>query len=57
MLKRIDFSGILLAGGVVLGGIAYRYEWTEATLLAVGAIVVAVVTFIERRSGKKRATQ
>ena len=53
MLKRIDLSGILLAGGVVLGGLAYRYEWTEATLLAVGAIVVGVVTLIERRSRKK----
>ena len=53
MLKRIDLSGILLAGGVVLGGLAYRYEWTEATLLAAGAIVVGLVTFIERRSRKK----
>jgi uncharacterized membrane protein YccC len=54
MLKRIDLSGILFAGGVVLGGIAYRYGWTETTLLAVGAIVVGGLTFAERRFAKKK---
>jgi hypothetical protein len=32
MLKHVDPAGVLLVGGMVLAGIAWRYQWSERRL-------------------------
>lgn len=54
MLKRLDVTGVLVAGGFLLSSIAYRYGWTETTLFVVGIATVCVVTYAQRRFAKNQ---